>query len=99
MAPDRAPVVPQQADQPRTGIDSQRIVRGAPMSQNGINRSEIRRAVNLSFAAEYLGVSVQSIRRRIAEGALPAFRIGPRSIRVYIDDLDALKNRVSHLSV
>lgn len=52
------------------------------------------KAVNLSGAAKYLGVSVQSIRRRIAEGHLPAFRIGPKSIRVYVADLEALKQPI-----
>jgi excisionase family DNA binding protein len=62
-----------------------------------MSRSEIlsrKQAIDLVRAAEYLGVSVQSIRRRIAEGALPAFRIGPRSVRVYIDDLEKLKKPV-----
>lgn len=53
-----------------------------------------RKAIDLARAAEYLGVSVQSIRRRIAEGSLPAFRIGPRSVRVYVDDLEALKRPI-----
>jgi excisionase family DNA binding protein len=55
-------------------------------------------AVDLSWAAEYLGVSVQSVRRRIAEGVLPAHRIGPRAIRVYLDDLDALKRPIGGAS-
>lgn len=62
-----------------------------------MSRPEIlhqKKAVDLARAAEYLGVSVQSVRRRIAEGHLPAFRIGPRSIRVYVADLDALKQPI-----
>ena len=62
-------------------------------------KTEHRRAVSLVHAAEYLDVSVQSLRRRIAEGNLPAFRIGPRSIRVYLDDLDELKSHVGTLRV
>lgn len=53
-----------------------------------------RKALSLPQSADYLGVSVQSIRRRIAEGALPAFRVGPKSIRVYVDDLEALKQPI-----
>jgi excisionase family DNA binding protein len=53
-----------------------------------------KKAVDLVRAAEYLGVSIQSVRRRIAEGRLPAHRIGPRAIRVYIDDLEALKQPI-----
>lgn len=62
-----------------------------------MSRNEIlahKKAVDLVRAAEYLGVSIASVRRRIAEGSLPAFRIGPRSIRVYIDDLEALKQPI-----
>jgi excisionase family DNA binding protein len=62
-----------------------------------VSRNEVlahKKAVDLARAADYLGVSIQSVRRRIAEGALPAFRIGPRSIRVYVDDLEALKRPI-----
>jgi len=62
-----------------------------------MSRSEVlayKKAVDLARAADYLGVSIQSVRRRIAEGNLPAFRVGPRSIRVYIDDLEALKRPI-----
>lgn len=45
---------------------------------------------SVAGAAERLGVSVDTIRRRIADGTLPAERIGPRLIRIRIADLDAL---------
>ena len=51
---------------------------------------ENNKAIDLTAAAEYLGVSVITLRRRIAEGRLPAYRLGPRAIRVRIADLDAL---------
>jgi excisionase family DNA binding protein len=47
-------------------------------------------ATSIAGAAELLGVSEQTIRRRIADGTLPAERIGPRLIRIRIADLDAL---------
>lgn len=50
--------------------------------------------VSLAEAARYLSVSPDSIRRRIAEGKLPAFRVGPRNVRVRIADLDALLERI-----
>ncbi|WP_082957342.1 AlpA family transcriptional regulator [Mycolicibacter heraklionensis] len=62
-----------------------------------MTREEIlarKKAVDLARAAEYLGVSVQSVRRRIAEGNLPAFRVGPKSVRVYLQDLEALKRPI-----
>lgn len=41
-------------------------------------------------AAKMLGVSGMTIRRRIDEGVLPGYRIGPRVIRVRRDDVIAL---------
>ena len=49
-----------------------------------------RGMVSLAEAAELAGLSTKTLRRRIAEGALPAFRTGPRLIRVYPADLVAL---------
>lgn len=46
--------------------------------------------LTLAEAAEVLGVGNRTIRRRVAEGQLRAYRIGPRQIRVKADDLDAL---------
>lgn len=41
-------------------------------------------------AAARVGVSTQTIRRRIKDGSLPAYRLGPRLLRIDTDDLDAL---------
>ncbi|MGC5583032.1 helix-turn-helix transcriptional regulator [Ornithinimicrobium sp. W1665] len=46
--------------------------------------------LTIAQAAERLGVSTYTIRRRIADGSLPAVRIGTRAIRVDADDVDAL---------
>jgi excisionase family DNA binding protein len=46
--------------------------------------------VDISTAAEILGVSHKTIRRRIADRTLPAYRVGGKSIRVYLDDVEAL---------
>jgi len=43
-------------------------------------------------AAEAIGVHDKTIRRRISEGTLVAYRIGPRSIRV---DRDSLLQMIS----
>lgn len=48
------------------------------------------RWLSLQHAAERYGVSVDTLRRRIAAGHLPARRFGPRLIRVLDDDLEAL---------
>jgi len=47
------------------------------------------RYVSLQHAAEYLGVSVKTVRRMIARGDLPAYRLGPRMIRVDLGAVDA----------
>ncbi len=44
--------------------------------------------VSLAEGALILGVSVDTLRRRISTGALPAFRSGQRLIRVRLDDLE-----------
>ncbi len=50
--------------------------------------------ISLSAAADILGISVHTLRRRIAAGELPAFRTGRRIIRVRISDLDKMLRRV-----
>lgn len=50
--------------------------------------------ISLSAAADMLGISVHTLRRRIADGELPAFRTGRRIIRVRVSDLVALMRRV-----
>ena len=52
-----------------------------------------KQVLDLVRAAAYLGVSVQFCRNRIADGSLPAHRVG-RLIRVYVEDLDALRQPV-----
>jgi excisionase family DNA binding protein len=46
--------------------------------------------VSLADAAERVGVTTRTLRRWIAAGVLPASRVGPRLVRVSLDDLDAL---------
>lgn len=41
-------------------------------------------------AADYLSLTERSIRRYIAEGKLPAFRLGEKQIRIRVVDVDAL---------
>ena len=50
--------------------------------------------VSLAVAADLMAVSVKTLRRRIADGTLPAYRCGPRVIRVRVDDLDRVFHRV-----
>lgn len=45
---------------------------------------------SLAEAAERTGLSTKTLRRRIAAGQLPAYRNGPRVLRVDPDDVDRL---------
>lgn len=49
-----------------------------------------RRLMTIPAAAELLAVSPRTVRRLIAEGELPAYRIGSRSLRVKASDVDEL---------
>jgi excisionase family DNA binding protein len=46
--------------------------------------------LTLRMGAEQYGLSERTLRRRIAEGKLPAIRVGPRSIRITAADLERL---------
>ena len=48
-----------------------------------------RAYVGIPEAATYLDVTPKTIRRYIAEGKLPAYRLGDRIVRIKIADLDA----------
>ncbi len=50
--------------------------------------------ISLAAAADMLGISVHTLRRRIAAGELPAFRTGKRIIRVRVSDLGGILRRV-----
>lgn len=45
--------------------------------------------LSLEQAAQITEQSVKTIRRRIADGTLPAYRFGGRSIRIKLEDLEA----------
>lgn len=54
-----------------------------------------RRLITLQSAAEQLGVSEKSVRRYVALGKLPAYRVGGRRLlRIDEADLDRLIERV-----
>lgn len=45
--------------------------------------------ISIAEAAARAGVSIPTIRRAVASGALAAYRLGPRLVRVRAADLDA----------
>lgn len=48
-----------------------------------------RRFASIPEAANYAGCHPRTIRRRIADGSIAGYRLGPRLIRVDLDELDA----------
>ena len=52
-----------------------------------------RRFATLPQAAEYAACSTRTLRRRIADGSLPAYRLG-RLLRVDLDELDQAMRRI-----
>ncbi|KAA1414997.1 helix-turn-helix domain-containing protein [Nocardioides humilatus] len=50
--------------------------------------------VTLQEAADYYQVSTDSLRRYIAQGAVPAVRLPGRAIRIKRSDLDKLARRI-----
>ena len=56
-------------------------------------RAGAQRAVEfctIGQAADFLGLTERSIRRYIADGKLPAFRLGEKQIRIRVADVDTL---------
>ncbi len=49
-----------------------------------------QKRLSVAQSAARLGVSPWTIRRRIADGSLTAYRVGPKLIRVDLNELDAL---------
>jgi len=53
-----------------------------------------RRIAPIADAADYLGTSERTIRRYIAAGRLTGYRVGPRLIRVDLNELDTLLRQI-----
>ena len=49
-----------------------------------------RRLVTLDAAADYAACSTKTIRRRISDGSLTGYRLGPRMLRIDLDELDGM---------
>ncbi len=57
-------------------------------------RESLPTYLTLQQAAEITHQSIRTIRRRVSQGSLPAYRFGPRQIRVKLDDLQSLGRRI-----
>lgn len=53
-------------------------------------RPHTRHLVSLEHAAHYASCSTKTLRRRISDGSLTGYRMGPRLVRVDLDELDAM---------
>ncbi|MFK5584338.1 excisionase family DNA-binding protein [Serinicoccus sp. LYQ131] len=53
-----------------------------------------RQFESLTEASQRTGLSTRTLRRRIAEGQLPAYRTGPRILRLDTEDVDRLMVRI-----
>lgn len=56
--------------------------------------SRPRRLAAITDAALYCDVSPKTIRRRIADGTLTGYRMGPRILRVDLNELDDALRRI-----
>jgi excisionase family DNA binding protein len=50
--------------------------------------------LSLEQAAEMMSLSVKTIRRRVADGTIPAYQCGRRPIRIRLDDLESALRRL-----
>ena len=50
--------------------------------------------LSIEQAAEVMSLSAKTIRRRIADGTIPAYQCGRRAIRIRLEDLEAALNRI-----
>ena len=58
-----------------------------------------RRLVSINAAAEYAGVSSKTIRRRISDGTIRGYKLGSRTIRVDLRELDAAFRQIPAVGV
>lgn len=52
------------------------------------NTPASKNLIGITQAAEHLGVARNTIRRRISDGTLTAYRLGPKLIRVDLAELE-----------
>jgi excisionase family DNA binding protein len=57
-----------------------------------------RHLAPIAEAADYIGANPRTIRRYIAAGRLTGYRVGPRLIRVDLDELEALLRPIPAVS-
>jgi excisionase family DNA binding protein len=53
------------------------------------HNNSTRKYVNLSEAADYLGVTTRTVRQMVADQRLRAYKLGDRVVRLRLDEIDA----------
>ena len=53
-----------------------------------------RRLATIGAAAEYVDVHPRTVRRWIAAGRLPAYRVGPRLLKIDLNELEDMLRRI-----
>lgn len=57
-----------------------------------------KRLVAITVAADHFGISERTVRRRIADGTITGYRVGPRLIRVDLAQIDAMLRPIPTVS-
>ncbi len=53
-----------------------------------------RRLATIGLAAEYVDMHPRTVRRWIAAGRLPAYRVGPRLLKIDLNELEDMLRRI-----
>ena len=59
------------------------------------SRRKPRRLAGTTQAAEYAGLCTRTIYRYIADGRLTGYRVGPKLIKIDLDELDAITKPIA----
>ena len=73
---------------------SSNVSRTRPTPQDHLKRH----LAPIAEAADYIGANPRTIRRYIAAGRLTGYRVGPRLIRVDLDELEAIVRPIPAVS-
>ena len=55
---------------------------------------ELPTYLSLEEAAKVMSLSAKTIRRRIADGTMPAYQCGSRAVRIRLDELETALRRI-----
>lgn len=64
------------------------------MKKTAMSDRQLPLYLSLDEAADVMSLSTKTIRRRIADGTIPAYQCGRRPIRIRLDDLEAALRRI-----